>query len=256
MTLKLVVDSLEEVPEAQRALYEADGEKFRLAVEGVPDVAGLQSTLAKLRGREKDLGDKLRTIEDRYKDVDLDEHARLLAEKGQLEQDASLKGKSREEQLAILLGPERKNHQRQVDGLAKQLEEAAVARDAATGALKQHRILGKLRAAGRAAKIREEFMDDLELRAPQFDIVDDKVVQLGPNGEPKQSEKDARLLAGPEEFIETLGKQKPLWFEASGGGGAAGGQHGPAGRGTISRHDRAAMSANVDEIASGKIKVV
>ena len=49
MSLKLTVDTLDDVPENLRSLYsEADG-KFRLAVDGLEDTAGLKSALQKER---------------------------------------------------------------------------------------------------------------------------------------------------------------------------------------------------------------
>ncbi|MBP8310812.1 MAG: hypothetical protein KAY46_26280 [Burkholderiaceae bacterium] len=49
MSLKLTVDTLDDVPENLRSLYaEADG-KFRLAVDGIEDTAGLKSALQKER---------------------------------------------------------------------------------------------------------------------------------------------------------------------------------------------------------------
>lgn len=47
--LKLNVDSLEAVDEPLRALYEPDGDKFKLKVEGLEDTAGLKSALQKER---------------------------------------------------------------------------------------------------------------------------------------------------------------------------------------------------------------
>ena len=49
MPLQLTVDTLDAVPENLRSLYsEADG-KFRLAVDGLEDTAGLKSALQKER---------------------------------------------------------------------------------------------------------------------------------------------------------------------------------------------------------------
>lgn len=47
--LKMTVDSLDAVDEPLRALYEQDGEKFKLKVEGIEPVDGLKSALDKER---------------------------------------------------------------------------------------------------------------------------------------------------------------------------------------------------------------
>ncbi len=47
MALKLVLDSLDGVDDAVKALYTEDGGKFRLAVDGVEDTSGLKTALSK-----------------------------------------------------------------------------------------------------------------------------------------------------------------------------------------------------------------
>lgn len=60
MPLKLIIDSLDEVPEAVRGEYkEVDG-KFRLDVDGVEDVSGLKSALQKERDNVKNAGKLLK----------------------------------------------------------------------------------------------------------------------------------------------------------------------------------------------------
>lgn len=53
MALQFVVDSLEALPEAVRPLYEQDGDKFRLQLDGYEDPAGLKSALQKEREAAK-----------------------------------------------------------------------------------------------------------------------------------------------------------------------------------------------------------
>lgn len=49
MSLKLIVDSLDSVPEPLRPMYSEDGGKFRLQLDGYEDPAGLKSALDKER---------------------------------------------------------------------------------------------------------------------------------------------------------------------------------------------------------------
>lgn len=53
--LKMNVDSLDGVDEPFRTLYEPDGDKFRLKVEGVEDTGGLKNALSAERRRAADL---------------------------------------------------------------------------------------------------------------------------------------------------------------------------------------------------------
>ena len=49
MPLQLIVDTLDAVPENLRSLYSESDGKFRLAVDGLEDTAGLKSALQKER---------------------------------------------------------------------------------------------------------------------------------------------------------------------------------------------------------------
>lgn len=53
MALQLVVDSLDALPENVRDLYQQDGEKFRLQLDGYEDPVGLKSALQKERDAAK-----------------------------------------------------------------------------------------------------------------------------------------------------------------------------------------------------------
>jgi len=53
MPLQFVVENLESVPESVRSMYQADGDKFRLQIDGYEDPAGLKSALQKERDAAK-----------------------------------------------------------------------------------------------------------------------------------------------------------------------------------------------------------
>ena len=59
--LKYNVDSLEAVDEPLRALYEQDGDKFKLKVEGVEDTSGLKNALSAERKRAAELEKQTKT---------------------------------------------------------------------------------------------------------------------------------------------------------------------------------------------------
>lgn len=99
MTLKAIVQSLDEVAEAVRDQYAAQGDgTFRLAVDGVefPDaVQGLKSSLSKTQ-RE------LRELKEKFDGIDPEEHRALVEAKEKEEADKHRKKndwESREEQL-------------------------------------------------------------------------------------------------------------------------------------------------------------
>lgn len=53
MALQFVIDSLDAVPESVRTLYQPEGDKFRLQLEGYEDPTGLKSALQKEREAAK-----------------------------------------------------------------------------------------------------------------------------------------------------------------------------------------------------------
>lgn len=63
MPLNLIVDALDNVPEALKAEYEPHDGKFRLKVEGLEDTGGLKSALEKERKTRSDLEKKVRKWE-------------------------------------------------------------------------------------------------------------------------------------------------------------------------------------------------
>ena len=61
--LKLNLDSLDAVDEPYRALYEQDGDKYRLKVDDLPDVSGLRTALDKERKAARELEKKVKRWE-------------------------------------------------------------------------------------------------------------------------------------------------------------------------------------------------
>jgi predicted GIY-YIG superfamily endonuclease len=89
--LKMNVDSLDAVDEPFRALYEQDGEKFKLKVDGVEDTSGLKNALAAERRRASDLEKKVKGWERSGKTPD--EIAELIeAQEARAQSEAEKKG--------------------------------------------------------------------------------------------------------------------------------------------------------------------
>lgn len=90
MALQFTVDSLDTIPEAQRSLYKADGEKFRLDLDGYEDPAGLKSALDKERKAAKDAIGMAKAWKELGKTPE--EIQELLAAQAQAERDKLVKG--------------------------------------------------------------------------------------------------------------------------------------------------------------------
>lgn len=63
MALKMILDSLDGIPEALQGEYEADGDKFKLKVDGLEDNSGLKSALESERKARKELDKKVKRWE-------------------------------------------------------------------------------------------------------------------------------------------------------------------------------------------------
>lgn len=135
MTMKLVVETLDDVPTEHHALYTQDDEgKFRLQVEGVEDVSGLKKTVAQLR-QEKDGAQKLareaqKAVEDLkarqeeiFGDLDVEQVKELLAERQQKREDELREqGKLEDMYKSQIKGLEDK-HAKELAKLKEHLEE-------------------------------------------------------------------------------------------------------------------------------------
>lgn len=109
MALKLTLDNLDGLNEAQAALYvERDG-KFHLDVDGIEDTSGLKSALEKERQARRDFEKKYGAL----KDVDPEEYARLKKEaEDRATKDAESKG-----QWDTLKGKLIEQHQKEMEAL-------------------------------------------------------------------------------------------------------------------------------------------
>lgn len=89
MALKLIVDSLDGIPEALHGEYTEKDGKFVLAVDGMEDTGGLKSALAAERTRAKDLEKKVKRWENLGKTDE--EIAALLADQERIEREKAEK---------------------------------------------------------------------------------------------------------------------------------------------------------------------
>lgn len=76
--LKLEIDKIDDAPEAVRSMYEEKDGKFRLKVDGLPDVSGLRAKNEELLTESKAAKKRLREIEEAAER----EKAELLAKSG------------------------------------------------------------------------------------------------------------------------------------------------------------------------------
>lgn len=246
MTLQYEVESLEQVPEGLREHYEEQNGRYVLRLEGAPQApapAGLVSALEKLKRERSELRERLR----RYGDLDPEAAREALTRLAEAEQ-------ARQQGQDPALVRVQREYQQQLTQIREQLTALERERDETRRQLERREIEAAFDAAAQRHRVRPAYLDDVRLRAQHAAIRDGRVVLLGADGEPLLSRRTGEPLT-PDEWLAEIAPQKPDWFEQASGGGARGG----AGRGateTISRDDRAGFMRRIDEIATGKVRVV
>lgn len=152
MPLKYRVASLDDVPEESQALYEKDGDGYRLSVEGAAaadEVRALEDTLRKVR---QELKDVRRSSNDKVSEADLEELARLRAD-AQKREEEKAKQEGRWEDLRAKL---QEDH-------AKQLEKLQATLQTRDTVIKELTVTNQLRSALTEAGVKPEYLRAAEL---------------------------------------------------------------------------------------------
>lgn len=234
MALAAQVATLDEVPEAQRAFYVADGDKFKLDVAGGEDNSALRVELATAKREAAERRMAIKAIEEKYAGIDPVKTREMLAKLDQDGEQALIAAGKIDEVIQRRSEKLRADLQRQIDeanGKAKSAEERVSKysqrvlddriRDAVMGKVHVHAIKSGdvLRAA------RELFVLDENGNA----------VQLDADGKPVLG-KDGKTPFSPAEWIESMTEVAPHWFPSdSSGGGAQGSKNNAGGGKTMKR---------------------
>ncbi len=216
MALKYEIDSLDAVPEALREHYSAgeDG-KFRLAAEGVVPKNKLDefrtNNINLLRERDT-LKEQLTSVEEKYKDIDLDEYVKLKQSKGK----GAKKGTD-EEEIEALLEERTKAMKQKLEGELQTLRQTLSAKDAKLSTVL---IDNTIQSAALTAGVTETAIDDVIRRGREiFRLKGDAVVPM--QGEHTIYGDDGITPLTVKEWITNLAGSAPHLFKQSQGGGAS-----------------------------------
>jgi hypothetical protein len=217
MALKMVVDTLDGLPETVAPLYEkGDDGKFRLSLDGYEDPVNLKKALHSEREARKEFERKARLL-DEYGDMKPEDIKRLRDIKSREENDEELQlinaGKINEvwERRSQAM---RKDYEKKLDGATKSVE----AERTKAQSLVQRAIDSELRAASAKVGVHNFAVEDVLLHGRQLFTIDDEgsVVQVK-NGEIVYG-KDGKTPLSPTEWLEAKRESSPHWFPASGSG--------------------------------------
>jgi hypothetical protein len=221
MGLKYVVDSLEGLPEEQHALYvKADDGKFRLTVEGIPDLTPNVARLEKAIKAEREQREAAEREAKKFEGITRspEELRTLLA---RLDND--------EELQLITKGDTAKLREKWTEKMRSDYERQLKAKQDAVEQANQKaqrwssRVLDN---AIREATIKVDGLypsaiDDVLLHGRQLFTLDENgaAVQMR-DGAPVMG-KDGATAFNPTEWLESMREVKPHWFKATASGGGA-----------------------------------
>ena len=255
MALAKTVAKLEDVAEAHRSLYVADGDKFKLDLDGDDDNGALKIELATAKREAAERRMAIKAIEEKYAGIDPVKTRELLAKFDSEDDKKLLDAKDFDALLAKRSEKLRADMQRQIDeahGKAKSAEERVSKysqrvlddriRDAVMGKVHVHAIKSGdgLRAAREIFKLDEN----------------GDAVQLDADGKPVLG-KDGKTPFSPAEWIESMTEVAPHWFPSDSSGGGAGGSKGAGSGGkTMKRSAFNALPAREQAAAAKQYQIV
>ena len=255
MKLKPILDTLEGLDESLHELYvETDGGKFKLDIDGLeshPDVTGLVGNRDAILAEKR----KLQAALDKLSGVDPEEYEALKKEAEEAER-AALEKKGEFDKI--------------MEQTVQKHQKAIEQRDARESSLRSK--LEELMIDNEATKIivSEEFKGSPTLLMPhvrkrvRVEEVDGefRTVVLASDMSTPMVASGSGERAGLKDLIAEM-REKPEFgaaFGATGGSGTGAKDTGGAGGGKkpgqIDATDRKAFSSNLEDIASGKVKVV
>ena len=254
MALALIVAKLEDVAEAQRALYKPDGDKFKLDVEGIEDTSGLKSALQKERDAAKEFGRKAKELEEKFAGLDPAKVREMMAKLDQDGEAALIAAGKIDEVIAKRSEKLRTELQKQVE-LAQNETKAAKDRTAKYS----QRVLDDRIKDAVIGKVHVHAIKngDVMRAAREIFVLDENgdAVQLGADGNAILG-KDGKTPFSPSEWIESMIEVAPHWFPSSSSGGGASGSGSGSGNKTMKRAAFDALPAHEKASAAKNYQIV
>lgn len=254
---KLVVETLEEVPEALRGEYVEQDGRYVLKLEGEhPEVIALRKKVNEFRTtnvtalKEKDeLLAKLKS----YDGLDPAEYAALKQRAAEFEK---VTGANDPKNVSLLIQQQVAQH---VEPLKAELAKEREMRESRERALARKNVESALRDAAVKAGVDDPALPDFLHRGLEvFQYEEDRVVAKNPDGSPVFSPSQPGAVMTPEEWAFGLADTAPHLFRPSNGGGAPGGSGGAvdrSGQKWVNGADPLEMGRNLEDVAAGRVRV-
>lgn len=266
MKLRAVYKTLEEVPEQFRDLYTKVGEDFVLDVDDSDfktKISEFRDNNLSLRKQVEDAAsseERLKQMQDKlslYGDMDPEEAKKALEDLQQVKDKKMLDEGKIEELFAERTERMRADYGSKIEALEKALDSVKTSEAGIREKLHKTVIDTSLQnAVSNVATVRKGAMQDILSRGRGVWMLDDE-------GNPVPRSDDGKVMYGPdpakpitmEEWAQGLVLDAGYLFEGSKGGGAGGGMDDSGAEGYVDVADSRAVSDNLEQIASGEIKV-
>ena len=200
MALKAVLQTLDQVPEALRAHYQARDGVFVLSIDGIddhPGVGELKRALDRQKADRAKAQDDVKALRQEFLDFGGPDPATIAEMRGTLE-----------------------DLEREVSARGTRIDELERGRRTMTAELADHKIFSALRRAARDGGAKMQALTDIENRA--------RLVWRIEDGEPRAFEGEAPMIGRDgaltlNEWIDGLRREAPYLFEENRGADAQGG---------------------------------
>jgi len=213
MPLKMIVDSLDDVPEALRDSYtQTDDKKFRLSVEGVEDPKALKKALQAERDARAEYEKKLKA----YEGLDPEDTKAFIARFANDEEMKLIKEGKLDVVKENWIAKMRTDHEKQL----KASKDAIAAESLKAGKYQAQVLDNAVRQAAAKVGVHPPAVEDALFRARAMFSLDengnavqvrDGSVVLGKDGTPYS----------PAEWLESMREAAPHWFPAMAAGSGA-----------------------------------
>lgn len=246
----------DKLPEALQEHYTEEGDSYVLGTDDSSfktKINEFRENNVMLLQQQKEMKDKIKEFEG----IDPEKAREAAAKLLELEEQELINEKRFEE-----LHQQRTERMRgEFENKYKALEDAHTALQSTNGktevALQTQMIEARIaQAVSGVGTIVKGAMPDILNRAKQIWNLNDNLELVARNGENPIYGTDGQTPLTPEEYAAGVLQEAPWFFEGSSGGGADGNKNpGDGGKQNIQRGDKEAFGSNLEDIASGKVRV-
>lgn len=217
MPLKLIVDSLDGIDDASKALYVQKDGKYHLDVDGLPDTSTLEKTLKTVRAERENFERELKDIRNKFSGIKDPDQVRKLLEQIESDEEAALIASGK---VSEVVQKRTEKHmaamQAKVDAALAQ-EQAAIKK---ANVFTERVLKGQVAQEAMALEVFDKALDDVWLRAKAIFVLDDEgaAVAKDSKGEVILG-KDGKTPFTINEWMTELKEKAPHLFKNVNSGG-------------------------------------